>query len=113
MMYSVTAIALCLVLVLLSEKNIDNLVAFIACFIFMALTSCIRIYNTEYNITDGILNVKDFKSKSIKIAEIKKITLLKDKKRFTLNIPYDTIVEEKNGKKHVLHQKTEMKWSEY
>ena len=31
MMYSVTAIALCLVLVLLSEKNIDNLVAFIAC----------------------------------------------------------------------------------
>ena len=73
MMYSVTAIALCLVLVLLSEKNIDNLVAlFIACFIFMALTSCIRIYNTEYNITDGILNVKDFKSKSIKIAEIKK-----------------------------------------
>lgn len=102
MMYSVTAIALCLVLVLLSEKNIDNLVAFIACFIFMALTSCIRIYNTEYNITDGILNVKDFKSKSIKIAEIKKITLLKDKKRFTLNIPYDTIVEEKNGKKTCL-----------
>ena len=86
MMYSVTAIALCLVLVLLSEKNIDNLVAFIACFIFMALTSCIRIYNTEYNITDGILNVKDFKSKSIKIAEIKKITLLPENRNEMVGI---------------------------
>ncbi|WP_289105198.1 hypothetical protein [uncultured Bacteroides sp.] len=27
---------------------------------------------------------------------------MKDKKRFTLNIPYDTIVEEKNGKKTCL-----------
>ena len=97
MMYSVTAIALCLVLILLSEKNADTLIPFIACFIFMALTSCIRIYYTEYNITDGKLNVKDFKLKSIDIAEIKKITALKEKKRFTLNIPYETIIEEKNG----------------
>lgn len=102
MMYSVTAIALCLILVLLSERNVDNLIPFIACFIFMALTSCIRIYQTEYSITDEYLNVRGFKYKSINILDIKEITVLKEKKRFTLNIPYDTIIVEKNGKKTYL-----------
>ena len=82
MMYSVTAIALCLILVLLSERNVDNLIPFIACFIFMALTSCIRIYQTEYSITDEYLNVRGFKYKSINILDIKEITALKEKKRF-------------------------------
>lgn len=89
-------------LVLLSERNVDNLIPFIACFIFMALTSCIRIYQTEYSITDEYLNVRGFKYKSINILDIKEITALKEKKRFTLNIPYDTIIVEKNGKKTYL-----------
>ncbi|WP_300791597.1 hypothetical protein [uncultured Bacteroides sp.] len=99
MMYSVTAIVLCIVLVLLSEKNVDNLIPFISCFIFMALSSCIRIYHIEYSIADEYLNIRDFKYRSINIFDIKEITILKEKKRFTLNIPYDTVIIEKNGKK--------------
>lgn len=102
MMYSVTAIALSLLLVLLSERNIDNIIPFIACFIFMALSSCIRIYHIEYSIADEYLSIRDFKYRSINIQEIKEITVLKEKKRFTLNIPYDTIIVEKNGKKTYL-----------
>ena len=78
MMYSVTAIVLCIVLVLLSERNVDNLIPFISCFIFMA------------------------KYRSINIFDIKEIIALKEKKRFTLNIPYDTVIIEKNGKKTYL-----------
>lgn len=102
MMYSVTAIILSLILVLLSERNIDNIIPFVACFIFMALSSCIRIYHIEYNIADEYLNIRDFKYHSINIFDIKEITALKEKKRFTLNIPYDTIILEKNGKKTYL-----------
>ena len=102
MMYSVTTIVLCLVLVLLSTNNADNLIPFIACFIFMALTSCIRIYQTEYSIADESVNIRSFKFKSIKISNIKKITVLKEKKRFTLKIPYDTIIEDENGRKTYL-----------
>ena len=99
MMYSVTAIVLCIVLVLLSERNVDNLIPFISCFIFMALSSCIRIYHIEYSIADEYLNIRDFKYRSINIFDIKEITVLKEKKRFTLNIPYDTVIIEKSGKK--------------
>ncbi|WP_300789720.1 hypothetical protein [uncultured Bacteroides sp.] len=102
MMYSVTAIVLCIVLVLLSERNVDNLIPFISCFIFMALSSCIRIYHIEYSISDEHLSIRDFKYKSINIFDIKEIIALKEKKRFTLNIPYDTVIIEKNGKKTYL-----------
>lgn len=102
MMYSVTAIVLCIVLVLLSERNVDNLIPFIACFIFMALSSCIRIYHIEYSIADEYLNIRDFKYRSINIFDIKEITVLKEKKRFTLKIPYDTIIEDENGRKTYL-----------
>ena len=102
MMYSVTAIVLCIVLVLLSERNVDNLIPFISCFIFMALSSCIRIYHIEYSIADEYLSIRDFKYKSINIFDIKEIIALKEKKRFTLNIPYDTVIIEKNGKKTYL-----------
>ena len=94
MMYSVTAIVLCIVLVLLSERNVDNLIPFISCFIFMALSSCI--------IADEYLSIRDFKYKSINIFDIKEIIALKEKKRLTLNIPYDTVIIEKNGKKTYL-----------
>lgn len=99
MMYSVTAIALSLLLVLLSERNMDNIIPFISCFIFMALSSCIRIYHIEYSIADEYLSIRDFKYRSINIFEIKEIIALKEKKRFTLNIPYDTVIIDKNGKK--------------
>lgn len=99
MVYSVTAIILCIVLFLLSERNLDNIVPFISCFIFMALSTCIRIYHIEYTIADEYLSIRDFKYKSINIMDIKEITVLKEKNRFTLNIPYDTIIIEKNGKK--------------
>ena len=102
MMYSVTAIVLCIVLVLLSERNVDNLIPFISCFIFMALSSCIRIYHIEYSIADEYLSIRDFKYRSINIFDIKEIIALKEKKRFTLNIPYDTVIIEKNGKKTYL-----------
>lgn len=99
MMYSVTAIALSLLLVLLSERNMDNIIPFISCFIFMALSSCIRIYHIEYSIADEYLSIRDFKYRSINIFEIKEIIALKEKKRLTLNIPYDTVIVDKNGKK--------------
>lgn len=99
MMYSVTAIALSLLLVLLSERNMDNIIPFISCFIFMALSSCIRIYHIEYSIADEYLSIRDFKYRSINIFEIKEIIALKEKKRLTLNIPYDTVIIDKNGKK--------------
>lgn len=99
MMYSVTAIALSLLLVLLSERNMNNIIPFISCFIFMALSSCIRIYHIEYSIADEYLSIRDFKYRSINIFEIKEIIALKEKKRFTLNIPYDTVIIDKNGKK--------------
>ena len=102
MMYSVTAIVLCIVLVLLSERNVDNLIPFISCFIFMALSSCIRIYHIEYSISDEYLSIRDFKYRSINIFDIKEIIALKEKKRLTLNIPYDTVIIEKNGKKTYL-----------
>lgn len=102
MMYSVTAILFCIVLVLLSERNVDNLIPFISCFIFMALSSCIRIYHIEYSIADEYLNIRDFKYRSINIFDIKEITVLKEKKRFTLKIPYDTIIEDENGRKTYL-----------
>ncbi len=99
MMYSVAAIVFCIVLVLLSERNVDNLIPFISCFIFMTLSSCIRIYHTEYSINDEYLNIRDFKYESINIFVIKEIVVLKEKKRFTLNIPYDTVIIEISGKK--------------
>lgn len=99
MMYSVTAIALSLLLVLLSERNMNNIIPFISCFIFMALSSCIRIYHIEYSIADEYLSIRDFKYRSINIFEIKEIIALKEKKRLTLNIPYDTVIIDKNGKK--------------
>lgn len=102
MMYSVTAILFCIVLVLLSERNVDNLIPFISCFIFMALSSCIRIYHIEYSIADEYLSIRDFKYRSINIFDIKEITVLKEKKRFTLKIPYDTIIEDENGRKTYL-----------
>ena len=110
MMYSVTAIVLCIVLVLLSERNVDNLIPFISCFIFMALSSCIRIYHIEYSIADEYLSIRDFKYRSINIFDIKEIIALKEKKRFTLNIPYDTVIIEKNGKKtYLAPRRTERK----
>lgn len=99
MIYSVTAIVLCLILFMLSKRNVDNIIPFISCFIFMALSSCIRIYHIEYSIADEYLSIRDFKYRSINIFDIKEVTALKEKKRFTLNIPYDTIIVEKNGKK--------------
>lgn len=102
MVYSVTAIILCFILFLLSQRNADNIIPFISCFIFMALWSCIRIYHIEYTIADEYLSIRDFKYRSINIFDIKKVTALQEKKRFTLNIPYDTIILEKSGKKTYL-----------
>jgi hypothetical protein len=68
----------------------------------MALSSCIRIYHIEYSIADEYLNIRDFKYRSINIFDIKEITVLKEKKRFTLKIPYDTIIEDENGRKTYL-----------
>ena len=52
-----------------------------------------------------LMNISHANVKSllfINIFDIKEIIALKEKKRFTLNIPYDTVIIEKNGKKTYL-----------